>query len=207
MAEKFIMNLTEQKQEIKTILSLTRCVYTLQGVSALCGMHRHLHIKSLADFSRIDSIALMRGADLLIVDSDMLNDEMSNLFNAMASRFNHMILLANNYSGGQRSVEAIAGAPVVVDKSSSLTVLRLLLEQALNAPSNKVKRPMYNRARTNERQVLCALLNGDTPSAIAAKMGITYAAVSRYKMIALRRAGAKSLNEVLAGNYHSLFKE
>ncbi|QLO47740.1 hypothetical protein HV216_12090 [Enterobacter cloacae] len=55
-----------------------------------------------------------------------------------------------------------------------------------------------------EREVLRPLLNGDSPDAVAERMGITYSAVSRYKMSALRRAGVRTLNEIVIGNYKGL---
>ncbi|WPU21037.1 hypothetical protein RI049_13125 [Cedecea neteri] len=209
MYSEFNIDFPAKRQSVKNIVVVANCTFTILGIKALCESKSHWRVTNVtANQAGLNEIVARPHVDLLIIESDGLSAETSALFMKLNQYSHKAILLTNRYSGGQRKINVMPGSITVVDKSRPLAVLQKLLHKTIN---NTQDGPIFlpvevqHRARKIERDVVCALLNGENPHAVAAAMGITYAAVSRYKMIALRRAGAESLNEVIAGNYQALF--
>lgn len=209
MRSESTLAFSEQQNDAKKIVVVARCVYTLLGIKALCDAHRDWQFSDArADLDELEDILVRPQADLLIIESDSLCPEMSTLFSALNDYPGKTILLTTSYSGGERKVNSKAGSMTVIDKSRPLAVLTKLVQKIVSAPqsnSSLSAREFQRHPRKMEREVVCALLDGQSPGEVALRMGISYSAVSRYKMIALRRAGAKSLNEVITGNYQALF--
>ncbi|AJZ89329.1 hypothetical protein VW41_09920 [Klebsiella michiganensis] len=209
MYSEFNVDFPAKRQPVKNIVVVANCTFTILGIKALCENKSHWRVTNImANQAGLNEIVARPHVDLLIIESDSLSAETSALFMKTHQYSNKTILLTNRYTGGQQKLSFQPGSITVVDKSRPLAVLQKLMQKTINAVHDG---PMFlpvevqHRARKIERDVVCALLNGENPHAVAASMGITYAAVSRYKMIALRRAGANSLNEVIAGNYQALF--
>ncbi|WP_227317330.1 helix-turn-helix transcriptional regulator [Cedecea davisae] len=200
---------SKQQNNTKKIVVVARCVYTLLGIKALCDAHRDWQFSDAsADLDELEDILARPQADLLIIESESLCPEISTRFNTFNQYPGKTILLTTRCSGGQRKVKSKAGSMTVIDKSHPLVVLTKLLQKVVNAPQGNYSLStgeFHRHPRKMEREVVCALLDGQSPGEVALRMGISYSAVSRYKMIALRRAGVKSLNEVIIGNYQSLF--
>lgn len=92
-----------------------------------------------------------------------------------------------------------AGFDAVISKQTSLNALDGLLYHLMHHSCGKAEAEnAVEIYQPHERDVLSALLNGQKPDAIAQEMGISYRTVSRYKQRGLRRAGLRSLNEILA---------
>ena len=191
----------------KRIIIVVRCVFTLQGLSALCHS-AHWRVQAITP-EAFDAYTVLNDQrpDLLIIESECFDEQRSQALTVMNVLPHKTIVLTNSYSGGLCKVPSAGGTTIMVDKSGSVMALKSLLQRTANERHSVQPGPCrvrHHRARMAEREVLRPLLNGDSPDAVAERMGITYSAVSRYKMSALRRAGVRTLNEIVIGNYKGL---
>lgn len=195
------------QEKVKQIIIVVRCVFTLQGLNVLCDSP-HWRVQAITP-EAFDAYAVLNAQqpDLLIIESECFDEQLSLALTVMNVLPHKTIVLTNSYSGGLCKVPCAGGTTIMVDKSESVMGLKWLLHKtaneahALQAGPSRIR---HHRARMAEREVLRSLLNGDRPDAVAERMGITYSAVSRYKMAALRRAGVRTLNEIVIGNYKGL---
>jgi DNA-binding NarL/FixJ family response regulator len=124
--------------------------------------------------------------------------EFSRLLNLPDYPIGRCILLTDKSSSVLRKTFLTAGFDAVISKQTSLNALDSLLyyimHHSCGGAASKDSAGVY---QPQERDVLSALLNGQKPDAIAQDMGISYRTVSRYKQNGLKRAGLRSLNEIL----------
>lgn len=206
-----IFSLTDQHQEnklklrsIKKILILTTCVFTAKGLDQLCSQNPLWDVTCINP-EQIHSAEFLPAvkADLLITESECFNEFLLKTLVKTRTLPDKIILLTEHYTSVAQHYKTMRGVTFITDKSVSLHSLENLVSKALThyTLEGDLNPGKHQRARMVECEVLLSLLNGEKPDTVAKKMGITYNAVSRYKMLALKRAGVKNLNEIITGKY------
>jgi DNA-binding NarL/FixJ family response regulator len=194
---------SRQKKEPKTVLVIAHCAYTIAGIKALCADYPHWQVNCITPNQlELKEVLLNHQVDLLIMEVGNMGKGMSTLFSLPYGYQQKTILLASHSSRKLQDLGRLAGVNAIVDKFTSLDLLKFALYSAVYAlQDNSFFSAHHFEQQKMERVVLRALLSGVRPKRIAAAMGISTSAVSRYKMIALRNMGMESLNEVMTGNY------
>ncbi|UAN44182.1 response regulator transcription factor [Serratia sp. JSRIV001] len=194
---------SRQKKEPKTLLVIAHCAYTIAGIKALCADYPHWQVNYITPNQlELKEVLLKHPVDLLIMELGNRGKGMSTLFSLPYGYQQKTILLASYSSRKLQDLARLAGVNTIVDKFTSLYLLKLALHSAVYAlQENSFSPTRYLEQKKLDHVVLRALLSGVHPKRIAAAMGISTSAVSRYKMIALRKMGMKNLNEVMTGNY------
>ena len=94
-----------------------------------------------------------------------------------------------------------AGADLVVSKKIHPAALKQQMLRALKARETNRFRPAKEWKRKcasiTEQQVLALLLHGYPTSQVAERMNLTVQAVSRYRILAVKRAGLRNFNELV----------
>lgn len=187
---------------VKKIIVLTSCFFTATGLRELSLIHPQWRVYCVTPEELVGNTFLQNEkADLLITESECFDDALLKTFVKYRSLPDRIIFLTEHYNGGAQHYKTMRGATFITDKSVSLDSLVLLIEKALSyyTLEGDLNPGKHQRARMAECEVLLSLLNGEKPGTVAQRMGITYNAVSRYKMLALKRAGVKNLNEIITG--------
>ncbi|MGL5387403.1 MAG: LuxR C-terminal-related transcriptional regulator [Serratia sp. (in: enterobacteria)] len=184
------------------LLIITHCAYTATGIKELCTDFTHWRVNCISSNRfELKEILIKQPIDLLILEVGNMGKEMMTLFSLPYSYQNKTILLTHRSSCKLRDLGRLAGVNAVVDKLIPLDLLKCVLHSAVcTLQEHTVLADHQIESQKLERVVLRALLSGLSQKKLATALGITTAAVSRYKMIALRRMGMTSLNEVITGN-------
>lgn len=187
---------------VKKIIVLTSCLFTAKGFTELSLKHPHWHVYCVSPEELIGNECLQNEkADLLITESECVDDTILKTFVKLRQLPDSIIFLSERYNGGAQHYRTMRGVSFITDKSISVYSLELLITKALSyyTLEGDLNPGKHQRARMAECEVLLSLLDGEKPVTIAQRMGITYNAVSRYKMLALKRTGVKNLNEIITG--------
>lgn len=184
----------------KRVVIFDSCQFTIRGLTLLCERHAGWRMCGTADsFSQLIKLRSQGPIDMVLCGIGNQAEDFSRLLNLPDYLLGRCVLLTDKSSAVLRSTFLTAGFDAVVSKQAPLPALDSLLHYTMYLPREIA--PVDNRAviyQPPEREVLSSLLNGKTPQDVALDMGISYRAVSRYKQSGLRRAGLRSLNEILA---------
>lgn len=191
----------------KHILLFDRCQYTAQGLRALCEntLNATITIMSGAHSSQqMSALIINSQIDMVICGMSGQPEDFLRLLTIPSHLATcKYILLTNKSSSALNNTFRTAGFCAVLNKNMPINALNTRVQKILLGP------PPFRRTEidpklylSTERQILGALLKGERPAIIAHRMGISYRAVSRFKQNALRRAGLKSLNEILLPGPH-----
>lgn len=195
-------------KKCKNIVIFDRCQYTAQGVILLCNNNPEWGVVSVVkSYDDLLRVVERRAVDLIICGIGNHTDEFSKLINMIRVPVRGRILLTNKSSEVMNKIFLAAGFDAVISKQSALVELIKLIDMVLyQKMGDRLIRHNESFYRPHEREVLSELLKGERPCDIASSMGISYRAVSRYKLSGLRRAGLSSLNEILACQKGSLLE-
>lgn len=183
----------------KQIAILDSCRYSAQGLSLIFAKLPHWHVVGCVGTCK-ELLALINGKtiDLLICGASHLEDDFSRMLYIPGLTSGYSILLTNKDSPTLSKVFLTAGFDVVISKQKTLRELEhLFLYQGLYGKSSLVKSKGRSRYLPQERGVLSSLLRGEKARDIARQLGMSYSTVSRHKQNGLKRAGVRSLNEIL----------
>lgn len=184
----------------KRVVIFDSCQFTIRGLTLLCERHAGWRMCGTADsFSQLIKLRSQGPIDMVLCGIGNQAEDFSRLLNLPDYLLGRCVLLTDKTSTVLRSTFLTAGFDAVVSKQDPLNKLDSLLYYTMYACRENKR--MVHRAviyQPMEREVLSALLNGKSPHDIALDMGISYRTVSRYKQNGLRRAGLRSLNEILA---------
>ncbi|BFO08954.1 hypothetical protein GGER_14640 [Serratia rubidaea] len=182
----------------KNLLILTRCVFTREGLRALCSHYPrwqvHLAPDSAADIKRL---LLQYPMDLVIVDTGFSSADMAALLALPRMIMGRSALLTDQDAPVLHDAYRAAGFDMVRGKNSRLAALDSELYALMNSPYRGDDNKDDRHYLPQERDVLCGLLRGKRPLTIAAEMGISYRDVSRYKLSGLRRIGARNMQDII----------
>ncbi|CAI2141942.1 MULTISPECIES: response regulator transcription factor [Serratia] len=184
----------------KTVAIADSCQYTVKGLLLLCHQHPNWRVIAVAKTPQeLAALAKSHTIDLLICGMSAQSEGVSQLLNVPRYRVGCTILLTDKPSPILYKTFLTAGFNAVFSKQASLVELTEIFEYSIYFQRKMyVKNRQQLRYLPQERDVLMALLKGESPNDIADTMGISYRTVSRYKRSGLKRAGVKSLNEILA---------
>ncbi|MEE4411992.1 MULTISPECIES: LuxR C-terminal-related transcriptional regulator [unclassified Serratia (in: enterobacteria)] len=186
------------KIEEKKVLIFDSCQYSTLGLTLLCERHSNWHITGVAhSFPKLMKLLALGRADMLLCGIGALQSEFPRLLNLPDYTRGRCILLIDKNSGVLRNTFLAAGYTAVIGKNADLEVLDNLLFYNMHMPHSTMKGDDAGIYLPQERAVLGALLSGKRPLDIATDMGITYRDVSRHKHNGLRRAGVRSINEII----------
>ncbi|NIF58015.1 response regulator transcription factor [Enterobacter sp. Ap-916] len=195
-------NIAEGKAVAKSnprVLIFDPCGYAAFGLARLCESELESQVigtpQTLPHFLEL---MIESKPDMVICGIDPRANVLPQLLNMPYYPSCRYVLLTDAESVALSRALQTAGFYAVIDKSMPLRKLTGVLRQALVNPSRGNIRRDARFYLPEERYILGALLNGDRLALIARKMGIPYRAVSRYKHTALRRAGLKSINQILS---------
>lgn len=192
---------------IKNILVVSVCIFTTHGLASLCSNNPEWQVTFWNP--GVDTKAcvnLNSKPDLIIAETACFDQCVMKCLLRDRNLSDKVILLTESYNNGMQNFKTMRGVTYISDKSITVDALENLISKALSyyTVDGDLNPGKHQRARLSEYEVLLSLLNGEKPGNIAQKMGITYNAVSRYKLLALKRAGVKSINEIITGK-HTLF--
>ncbi len=116
----------------KRIIIVVRCVFTLQGLSALCHS-AHWRVQAITP-EAFDAYTVLNDQrpDLLIIESECFDEQRSQALTVMNVLPHKTIVLTNSYSGGLCKVPSAGGTTIMVDKSGSVMALKWLLQRTAN---------------------------------------------------------------------------
>lgn len=196
-----------EESNAKNILVVSSCVFTAHGLASLCSNNPEWQVTfwNPANDTKT-SINLNSKPDLIIAETACFDQCVMKSLLKHRNLSDKVILLTESYNNGMQNYKTMRGVTYISDKRITIDALENLISKALSyyTVEGDLNPGKHQRARLSEYEVLLSLLNGEKPDNIAQKMGITYNAVSRYKLLALKRAGAKSINEIITGK-HTIF--
>ncbi|UUW17351.1 response regulator transcription factor [Serratia ureilytica] len=193
------INTSSEKKE-KRVVIFDSCQFTIRGLTLLCERHADWRMCGTANsFSQLRKLLAQDRIDMVLCGIGNQLSDFSRLLNLPEYPIARCILLTDKSSAVLRKTFLTAGFDAVVSKQTSINALDNLLHYQMHRPCGKANTSdTVGLYQPQERDVLSALLNGQKPDAIAQEMGISYRTVSRYKQNGLKRAGLRSLNEILA---------
>ncbi|WP_165877172.1 response regulator transcription factor [Serratia marcescens] len=194
------MSTTYITSKEKRIVIFDSCQFTTQGLILLCERHTGWRMCGTANsFSQLIKLLAQSRIDMVLCGIGNQPGDFSRLLNLPEYPIGRCILMTDKSSSVLRKTFLTAGFDAVISKQTSLNALDGLLYYLMHHSCGKAEaESAVEIYQPHERDVLSALLNGRKPDAIAQEMGISYRTVSRYKQSGLRRAGLRSLNEILA---------
>lgn len=183
----------------KKVIIFDSCQFTVRGLTLLCERHAGWRMCGTdGSFSALQQLLLQDRVDMVLCGIGNQQGDFARLLNLPAHQVGRCVLLTDKSSTILRGTFLTAGFDAVASKQLPLNALDGLLYYTMYFPREQTaagsKGTVY---LPQEREVLSALLKGDDPHRIAKRMGISYRTVSRYKHSGLKRAGVKSLNEIM----------
>lgn len=190
----------------KRIVIFDSCQFTTLGLSLLCERHPEWRMcGAVSSFSQLIKLLVQKKIDMVLCGIGNQPNDFSRLLNLPEYLTGSCILMTNKSSSVLRKTFLTAGFDAVISKQMSLNALDSLLYFLMYHSCGKAGgENAIEIYQPYERDVLSALLNGQKPDVIAQDLGISYRTVSRYKQSGLRRAGLRSLNEILASQKNYL---
>lgn len=176
------------------------CQFAAQGLTLLCEHHVGWQIRGTAHtFSQLMKLLLENRIDMVLCGIGNRRDGFSRLLNLPDYVLGRSILLTDKPSEILKKTFLTAGFDAVISKQISLDELADVMTGTMYSKKKHAIFPhLPSRIYlSDEREVLSELLKGRKLYDIANDMGISYRTVSRYKQNALRRAGLRSINEIL----------
>jgi DNA-binding NarL/FixJ family response regulator len=184
----------------KNIILFDTCRYTTCGLSLLCERYPEWEINGIARTSKQLMTKLVQNkTDMVICGIGNQPDDISKMLHIPNYPLSRCVLLINKESSILYNTFKTAGFDAVISKNLPLTVLTDtlsdIMDDTYSAENRKKRSPLY---LPQERYIIGALLKGERPNDIAATLKMSYRTVSRYKQSGLKRAGLRSLNEILS---------
>ncbi|EPB4337633.1 hypothetical protein QNZ44_001621 [Enterobacter kobei] len=198
-----------KRAPLRRVLIGMACHFTSQGLYTVLSADAQACGRLLV--TKISSTTLPHthcNADMVILDEVALREDKLNILSACITTDTTIVVMTDRIFRDTYSLEHNKKI-IFIEKSAPVNRLkRSLFHLLLSAiPVRRSSRPEgHQRARMVEREVLYALMKGEKPGDVARRMGISYNAVSRYKMLALKRAGLKSLNALLVRKNRHLYQ-
>jgi DNA-binding NarL/FixJ family response regulator len=196
--EKIQQTTDNQAKKNKRILLVDSCQCTVLGLKLLIDFHfKGAEVNVTKTFSQEIMKPFQQRADLIVCGIGCQPGDFSQLLLLPEYATCPCVLMTDKTCEVLNRIFLAAGYRAVVSKQASLAALTSLLSLALSTPRNAMANDARQRYQAEEAEVLSALLKGNSPQSVAQDMGISYRAVSRYKLSGLKRAGVRNLNEIL----------
>ncbi|MGR7043428.1 response regulator transcription factor [Klebsiella aerogenes] len=186
-------------EEERLVAILDSCQYSAQGLRLIFEQLPGWRVAGCST-AYPEFIQLINGKkiDLIICGASHFEDDFSRILYLPGLTDGFSVLLTNKHSPVLANLFLTTGFDLVLSKQMSLAELeQLFIYRQFYTNVVLLKNKKHSRYLPQERSVLSALLRGEKARDIARRLGMSYSTVSRHKQNGLKRAGVRSLNEIL----------